>query len=72
MVLPNEDTKNGEDAIDQMREWGLENIGPVADFIVNNQNHMMCAAGLAPFSGLWEVQRGLSVDLESSTNNFNL
>ena len=55
-----------------MREWGLENMGPVADFIVNNQNHMVCAAGLAPFSALWEVQRGLSVDLESSTNNYNL
>jgi hypothetical protein len=51
-----------------MREWGLENMGPVADLIVHDQNHMVCAAGLAPYSALWEVQRGISVDHESNIN----
>jgi hypothetical protein len=43
-------------------------MGPVADFIVNDQNHMVCAAGLAPYSALWEVKRGINVDQESSIN----
>jgi hypothetical protein len=68
LIISNEEeTKNPTDLehdVTKLKEWGRHNMGPVADFMMSDEESMICAAGLAPYSALWEIDQGLNLKQE--------